>query len=163
MRDVEWRELGESRGGGRQARDRLAILSAMAMPVPDPAIEALAQRLGREPDLRVAIVFGSVASGTARFDSDVDVAVMMERRMTNERRMALLEAIEGATGRAVDLVDLRDAGVAVMRAALYEGHVVVCRDPRDLDMLRSKMITDAEDFLPGLERMLAARRRTWIG
>lgn len=150
-------------GSGRQARDLLAILHVMATPVPDPAVEALAQRLGREPDLRVAIVFGSVASGAARFDSDVDVAVMMERRMTSERRMALLGVIEGTTGRAVDLVDLRDAGVAVMQAALNDGRVVVCRDPRDLDMLRSKMITDTEDFLPGLERLLAARRRTWIG
>ena len=129
----------------------------------DPAMDALAQRLGGERDLRVAIVFGSVASGAAGFDSDVDVAVMMERRMSGERRMALLQLIEAATGRPVDLVDLRDAGVAVMRAALNDGRVLVCRDPRDLDMLRSKMVTDAEDFLPGLERLLAERRRTWIG
>jgi predicted nucleotidyltransferase len=130
---------------------------------PDPAIDDLAQRLGGEPDLRVAIVFGAVASGEAGFDSDVDVAVMMERRMSGERRLALLQLIEAATGRPVDLVDLRDAGVAVMRAALNEGRVLVCRDPRDLDMLRSKMVTDAEDFLPGLERLLAERRRSWIG
>lgn len=129
----------------------------------DPVIRALAQRLEREADLRVAIVFGSVASGAAGFDSDVDVAVMMERRMSSERRMALLEAIEQSTGRTVDLVDLRDAGVAVMRAALNDGQVVVCREPRDLDMLRSKMVTDAEDFLPGLEHLLAVRRRSWIG
>ena len=129
----------------------------------DPAVDALAQRLRGEPDLRVAIVFGSVASGEAEFDSDVDVAVMMARRMSGERRIALLQLIEAATGRPVDLVDLRDAGVAVMRAALNDGRVLVCRDSRDLDMLRSKMVTDAEDFLPGLERLLAERRRTWIG
>jgi len=126
-------------------------------------IHKLAQRLAREPDLRVAIVFGSVAAGTAGFDSDVDVAVVMERRMRAERREALLQLIEQETGRPVDLVDLRDAGVAVMRAALAGGRVLVCRDPRDLDMLRSKMVTDAEDFLPGLERMLAEKRRAWIG
>ncbi|MFU8821739.1 MAG: type VII toxin-antitoxin system MntA family adenylyltransferase antitoxin [Gammaproteobacteria bacterium] len=126
-------------------------------------IRTLTQHLEREADLRVAIVFGSVASGEAGFDSDVDVAVMMERRMSAERRLALLQLIEAATGRPVDLVDLRDAGVAVMRAALNEGRVLVCRDPRDLDMLRSKMVTDAEDFLPGLERLLAERRRKWIG
>jgi len=129
----------------------------------DLTIDKLAQRLAREPDLRVAIVFGSVAAGTAGFDSDVDVAVVMERRMRAERREALLQLIEQETGRPVDLVDLRDAGVAVMRAALAGGRVLVCRDPRDLDMLRSKMVTDAEDFLPGLERMLAERRRAWIG
>lgn len=129
----------------------------------DPVIRTLTQHLEREADLRVAIVFGSVASGEAGFDSDVDVAVMMERRMSAERRLALLQLIEAATGRPVDLVDLRDAGVAVMRAALNEGRVLVCRDPRDLDMLRSKMVTDAEDFLPGLERLLAERRRKWIG
>jgi len=129
----------------------------------DLTIDKLAQRLAREPDLRVAIVFGSVAAGTAGFDSDVDVAVVMERRMRAERREALLQLIEQETGRPVDLVDLRDAGVAVMRAALAGGRVLVCRDPRDLDMLRSKMVTDAEDFLPGLERMLAEKRRAWIG
>lgn len=156
-----WGEAGFARR--RIHRSRMAILSLMTDHAADPTIVPLAQRLAREPDLRVAIVFGSVAAGSAEFDSDVDVAVMMERRMGAERHKALLRLIEQETGRPVDLVDLRDAGVAVMRAALAGGRVLVCRDPRDMDMLRSKMVTDAEDFLPGLERMLAERRKAWIG
>jgi len=130
--------------------------------LPDDAmLQALAARLAAEPDVRFATVFGSVAAGTAGFDSDVDVAVMLERRMSAGRRMALTEAVAEVAGRPVDLVDLRDAGVAVMRAALDEGRVLLCRDRRDLDYLRSKVVTDAEDFLPGLERLYAERRKAW--
>lgn len=133
----------------------------MTTPPDDVMLQALAARLAAEPDVRFATVFGSVAAGTAGFDSDVDVAVMLERRMTTERRMALIEAVAEVAGRPVDLVDLRDAGVAVMRAALDEGRVLLCRDRRDLDYLRSKAVTDAEDFLPGLERLYAERRKAW--
>jgi predicted nucleotidyltransferase len=126
-------------------------------------LQVLAERLDAEPDLRVATVFGSVASGSAGFDSDVDVAVMLERRMDTARRTSLIGLVAEVMGRPVDLVDLRDAGVAVMRAALCEGRVLVCRDRRDYEFLLSKMVTDAEDFLPGLQRMQAERRKAWMG
>lgn len=70
--------------------------------------------------------------------------------------------VADVVGRPVDLVDLRDAGVAVMRAALRDGRVLVCRDRRDYEFLLSKMVTDAEDFLPGLERLQAERRKVWM-
>jgi uncharacterized protein len=125
-------------------------------------LQTLAERLGADPDLRVATVFGSVASGSAGFDSDVDVAVMLERRMDTSRRSALIGLVGEVMGRPVDLVDLRDAGVAVMRAALRDGRVLVCRDRRDYEFLLSKMITDAEDFLPALQRLQAERRKAWM-
>ena len=139
------------------------VTSANPDPALPPELAALADRLSGEADVRLAIVFGSVAAGTAGFDSDVDLAVMLDRRMDAARRMALLQLVAEVTGRPVDLVDLRDAGVAVMRAALEEGRMLLCRDRRDYFMLLSKMVTDAEDFLPLYERVLAERRKAWIG
>ena len=64
--------------------------------------------------------------------------------------------------RAVDLVDLRSAGVLVTREALTHGRRLFCKDERAFVEVLSRMVTDAEDFLPLRRRMLAERRDAWL-
>ncbi len=127
-----------------------------------PVQERLASLLVDEEDLVLAYVFGSVARDRAKFESDIDIAVLGRQRLSAERRMTLIERIAAVTGRAVDLVDLRTAGVLVTREALTRGRRRVCRDERAYVDLLSRMVTDAEDFLPLRRRMLAQRREAWL-
>lgn len=68
---------------------------------------SLVSTLSRHPEIRLAIVFGSIARGTARADSDIDLAVLASRPLLAEDKMRLIADIAAATGRPVDLVDLR--------------------------------------------------------
>lgn len=127
-----------------------------------PVHHALASMLADEEDLILAYLFGSVARDSAEFDSDIDIAVLGRQSLNAERRMALVERIAALTGRAVDLVDLRTAGVLVTREALTRGRRLFCKEePAFVDLL-SRMVTDAEDFLPLRQRMLAERREAWL-
>ena len=65
----------------------------------------LEQALASEPSLRLALVFGSVANGSATPDSDIDVAVLYDRFLSPSDKMRLIEVITQASGRAVDLID----------------------------------------------------------
>jgi predicted nucleotidyltransferase len=57
--------------------------------------------LEAHPDIELAFVYGSVARGQARSDSDVDVAVQAPAPLDANEKMRLIEDIAAATGRAV--------------------------------------------------------------
>lgn len=132
-----------------------------ATPADEPLVR-LTEALGAEPDVVLAIAFGSVASGKAEFGSDLDLAVLTEASMSSERREALIRLAASATGRPVDLIDLRETGVPLLRSILREGRTLLCRDRGARDRLVSRMLADVEDFLPLREHILRERRQRWI-
>jgi predicted nucleotidyltransferase len=125
-------------------------------------IEAVEAALAQYPDVRLAYVFGSVASGRARPDSDVDVAVLSAAPLSVERKMRLISDIASSTGRPVDLSDLADGGEPLLGQIL--GHGVRIRGDAALHaQWVTRHIFSNEDFMPYVERMLAERRQAWIG
>ncbi len=123
------------------------------------AVEAV---LHRHTEIRLAILFGSVATGRAGRDSDVDLAVEADRILTAEDKMALIAELAQATGRAVDLIDLRCVGEPVLGQILKHGKRLVGSDE-----LYARLITrhlfDEADFMPYYRRVLSERRQAWIG
>lgn len=131
--------------------------------VADPdTLQRLGDRLAAESDVVLAIAFGSAAGSTPRPDSDLDLAVFVDAPLDARRRQQLIRLVADVTGRPVDLVDLRAAGVPALRSALHEGRKLVCRDRRVYEQLLSRLLIDTEDFLPYRERMLRERRAAWI-
>jgi predicted nucleotidyltransferase len=126
------------------------------------SIEQVRTALSKHPEIHVAIVFGSLATGTARSNSDVDVAVQAARPLDAEEKMRLIADIAETTGRPVDLVDLRKAGEPLLGQILKSGRRIRGSDADHADLVR-RHVFDAADFTPYVERMLAERRKTWIG
>lgn len=118
--------------------------------------------LSARPDIVFATLFGSVAKGTARPDSDLDVAVYANAPLTPQRKQQLVRDLAAASGRPVDLVELRDAGPVVLASAL-QGLRLVGRGSAANAALLSRAWTDAADFLPVRERILRQRRNAWTG
>lgn len=128
---------------------------------PDTTLAAIAAYLAAQDDLRLGIVFGSVARQRATARSDLDLAVLAERPLTAERRMALIGELARLTGRAVDLVDLATAGIPVARSALLTGRVLLQRDTATYPAQVSRILIDSADFLPYRNRLLRERREAW--
>jgi predicted nucleotidyltransferase len=88
-----------------------------------------------------AIVFGSVARGTQRADSDLDLAVVYaddQARDSVERELlTVLGHLALATDRDVHLIDLERVDVSLRRAVFEGGMVLVDRARRRLRDLRS--------------------------
>jgi predicted nucleotidyltransferase len=112
--------------------------------------------------VRLAILFGSRTTGAARADSDVDVAAQMAAPLSAEERIALIEALAAATGLPVDLVDLKQVGEPLLGQILKNGIRLIGSDA-DYAALLTRHLFDAADFLPYRNRILAERRRAWIG
>lgn len=111
--------------------------------------------------LELAVVFGSVARRVARADSDLDVAVRYAAPLDAEQKLALIRALGAATGRPIDLIDLRTAGPIVARQALTLGKRLFGTDT-DFASQLSRTLIDYADFAPLIERTLRERREAWM-
>lgn len=129
---------------------------------PDTTLAAIAAYLAAQDDLRLGIVFGSVARQRATARSDLDLAVLADRPLAAERRMALIGELARLTGHAVDLVDLATAGIPVARSALLTGRVLLQRDAATYPAQVSRILIDSADFLPYRNRLLRERRAAWM-
>lgn len=131
-------------------------------PAPAGAVAAVRDALARQPDIVLAFVFGSFAAGTQRPDSDIDIAVAGARSLDASRRLALTEALAEVTARAVDLVDLHEAGPLLLTEALTNGKPLLRRDRNLLARLLVKMVCLNEDFMPLVRRIQDARRKRFL-
>lgn len=105
---------------------------------------------------RLAFVFGSVARGRPRPDSDLDIAIDLGRPLTVDDKLLLVDALAAASGRPVDLIDLRRAGVPLMGEILSSG-VRVAGDVAAHGALTARHLTDVADFMPAYQRLMDQR------
>ena len=126
------------------------------------SLAQIQQVLQAHPEIELAIVFGSMAKGQARTDSDVDLAVQARSLLDVSQKMALIADVALATGRTVDLVDLRTVGEPLLGQILTHGQRL-CGSTETFAAVLSRHLLDAEDFLPYARRLLAERRQAWTG
>lgn len=114
------------------------------------------------PQIELAVLFGSVACGRERPESDVDVAVAAHRALSAEEKISLVEAMAVRTGRPIDLVDLRTMAEPLLGQVLRHGRRLLGSD-RAYGELISRHLFEQADFMPYRARVLAERRAAWIG
>ena len=128
-----------------------------------PGIDAvLKDVLAGFPTLRQALVFGSVAQGRQRPDSDLDIAVAASQPLTAAEKMALIAALAERTGRPVDLIDLKVVGEPLLGQILRHGRRLLGSNTAYAQLI-SQHLFDQADFMPYRNRILAERRAAWIG
>jgi uncharacterized protein len=105
------------------------------------AVDLLEERFG----LNTLWLFGSEAQGRTRPDSDVDLAVLFQRRPT---ALEILEArtdLEELLHREVDLVDLDQASPILGMQVLRHGRLLIDRNPERRHAFFSRTISMYED------------------
>ncbi len=123
---------------------------------------AILAGLNTQPGIRLAILFGSLAVGQERVDSDLDLAVDAGHRLTAGEKLALMNKLTERTGRPVDLVDLHAVGEPLLGQILRHGNRLLGSETCYAELIR-KHLFDQADYLPYRNRILAERRRVWIG
>ena len=111
-------------------------------------------------EITLAILFGSMADGTAGPESDLDLAVYAGRPITAEEKIQLIEELAVQIGRPVDLVDMNTAGLPVMEQIFAKGRRIIGSNSLSAALLTRYQI-DRADFLPIHQKVLEERRRRW--
>ena len=123
-------------------------------------LERLRELLVRQEDIKLSIVFGSVAGGRQNPESDLDVAVLADGPLTTERRHALIQSLAQVSRRPVDLIDLFTVGEPLLGRILQQGQRLTGTSSSWAAMV-TRHLFDAADFLPYRHRMLKERREAW--
>ena len=141
------------------------MTTRMTIPNPEFSVStdaALRQALAGFPQLELALVFGSVARGTPRPDSDVDMAVACPHRaLTVDETLDIVAALAQHTGRPVDLIDLYAVAPPLLGQIVRHGRRVLGSDAA-YGHLISRNLFDQADFAPYRNRVLTERRAAWM-
>jgi hypothetical protein len=125
---------------------------------------AIRRSVARRRDVIAAYVFGSVAAGRARPDSDLDVAVLIDPRTRRgdalTRRLQLMADLGAAVGRSdVDVVILNDAPPLLAHRVLSQGRLVFDRSRAARVRFQVRTAARYLDFVPVLETHIRALKR----
>ena len=123
--------------------------------------EQLTRFLTRYPNLKLAMLFGSQATGQASPDSDIDLGLLFDMPLSGSDKLEIIEAIGTEFGRPVDIVDLFYAPEPVT-GQVFKGKRLLGDDAVYAELLTKHLVNTA-DFLPLRERILAERRTAWTG
>ena len=127
-----------------------------------PIDAQLKEVLAHFPKIALAVLFGSVAMGRQRADSDLDIAVAAKQALTAHEKIALIGALAERTGRPVDLIDLSVVSEPLLGQIVRHGRRVLGSDTLYGDLI-SRHLFEQADFMPYRTRLLAERRLAWIG
>ncbi len=131
---------------------------------------AIATVLGKFPEVSAAWLFGSEARGEARPGSDVDIALLFNKRGITAldvyellgRIAAHLESV--APGRRIDLVLIEPQGPVLQHRVLSEGRLVHDADTKRRVDFESDAMVRYFDFAPLYERVrrqAASELQSW--
>ena len=139
----------------------MARRASSAPPLTDAAgvAAALKSALQRDLDVRSAWLFGSVAAGRARSDSDVDVGVWIDEPCKLDRLIELTGALRDRTGLPVEVVLLERATPPLVRTATNGIPLLTRNERAEIEWVLEKW-RDAEDWDQFLFSFLAERKRS---
>lgn len=124
----------------------------------DELISRLRGALGTAPHLRLAVLFGSRARGSARAESDVDVAIVPERDLLLAEELRLASSLSGAVGLEVDVVRLDHADPLLAREVATSGVALFEWRPGAFAAFRADAISAWLDF----EETIAPHRAKFL-
>lgn len=127
------------------------------MQASEETLRKLTRALKRIRGIQAAYLFGSQARQSAGNQSDVDVAILVDRQLSAAaHRDVVVDAFQTSTRllrrNDVDLVELHRAPTMLRYAAIVHGIPLFVRPGRETHRLRFRALGDFEDFRSYLER-----------
>ena len=83
------------------------------------------------------VLFGSFAKGTAREDSDIDLAYFSDQQLSSYERFILAGELATVAGHEVDLVDIKEIDTVFTMQIFSEGVPIYMQDENEF--IRQKM------------------------
>lgn len=94
------------------------------------------------PDVKGIYLFGSYGTKFERPDSDIDIAVLAEKKIKAQELWDIAQKIARLLHRNVDLVDLSQSSTVFAFQITHEGKRIFCSKPFDCDLYETHVFSD---------------------
>ena len=129
------------------------------MPLDPSLVAKLRSALSSGPPLRLAVLFGSQATGRARAGSDFDIAILpVDLELSLREELALAAALSDVTATEVDLVRLDKDDPLLHREIALHGDCLFEREPGAFSAYRADAISRWIEF----DAILAPHRARFL-
>lgn len=111
-------------------------------------IKKLKSFFSERKEINTAIVFGSFAKGRMHADSDIDIAILLRRKIPDvfDHQAKLSIDLEHLMGREVDVIILNTASPHLAFRATREGKIIYQRDQRIWSQFIVRNLRENEDM-----------------
>jgi len=113
--------------------------------------------VNKQPSIQLAILFGSFAKGKEQESSDIDIAIELDKPLTIEKKLSLLQSLGEITDRKIDLIDLKTIGEPLLNQIIQHGTMLKGTKANYIE-LTIKNVNMMQDFTPYIQRTLKDRR-----
>lgn len=96
--------------------------------IDNSCIEKIKKLLIKELDPYVIYVFGSSVNGIFREDSDIDIAFMGDKNLSEYEIFIISQELADVLKREVDLINLKNASTVFKVQILGDGEMIYCND-----------------------------------
>lgn len=114
----------------------------------------------RQPDVEAVFLFGSAAKGRSRPDSDLDLAVLLDRSVPEEtylpQRLTFAGDLSLQLKTDVDVVILNEAGPVLKHQVLLYGRLLYETDHRLITRFKARAWLEYFDWLPYKKKLDAS-------
>lgn len=100
-------------------------------------LKTLVQKL--IPSLEFLYLFGSVASGQDNEGSDIDIAFVSSKEVTNLERWGVQQRLSLALGGQVDFIDMTKASDIMNMQIVAKGRLIYARHPEKVDSFENNV------------------------
>ena len=104
--------------------------------------EEATQMLNEKLNCTAIILFGSYSRGDQREDSDVDIAIKSNRKISKQEIFDMTGELEQVLKKDVDLVNLDDVSDSFRYEILMNGKVLYCNDNFKFDLYKLDMFRE---------------------
>ncbi len=125
----------------------------------NPQLNKLPKILGKFPEIKAAYIFGSVATGKARKDSDLDLGIIPRSADIHKQRLDILYELTKAGFDNVDLVFLDTDDIVLKYEVIRPNKLVYQAADFDRGATYSLIVRQYLDFLPYLKTQRQAYKR----
>ena len=124
-----------------------------------PDLDVLKKIFKKYPDVRAVYLFGSVASGENRSDSDIDLGIYPRNSSVRAQKLDILADLTRNGFNDIDLVFLDTTDVIVRFEAVRQNRLVYCAPDFETGAFYSLTIRQYFDFLPYLKTQREAYKQ----
>ena len=115
--------------------------------------------LNNYPEVTFALLFGSTATGRAKKESDIDIAIAAKDLLGVQKMVDIQLALSRMLQKEVDLLDIHSLNGIILQEIFKNGRIIIKKDTSLYAKLLRKLWYQHADILPNIRHIIRTQAK----